>query len=158
MFLFSFLFVLEPFKNLSTRAKQILIFSWLVGIELARDTVNQNSFIEKDDITPFVKMKNKDSFRDSSVDLEILKDLVSDEVYKVIEEYQVMSRQGKNWICGGCRRKVAHGISCDRCHQWFHFKCSGLKNAQNIGSDDIWICKDCTQNYEIGIDLYCILL
>uniref|UniRef100_A0A7M5UKC8 Uncharacterized protein n=1 Tax=Clytia hemisphaerica TaxID=252671 RepID=A0A7M5UKC8_9CNID len=81
---------LVPFKNLSTRGKQT--FSWLIGTELALDRMNQCCDIETSAIIPFTKMKHKDSFRDPSVDLEIVKDLVSDAVYKIIENYQSMCK------------------------------------------------------------------
>ena len=44
-------------------------------------------------------------------------------------------------VCGVCKEEAdGHSIACEKCLEWFHLKCVGLKRKPNIPD---WFCKCC---------------
>merc|ERR1711881_808534 len=48
------------------------------------------------------------------------------------------------WLCPGCKmgENGDQWVCCDKCEDWFHFKCEGITEEP---SDDQWYCSACTR-------------
>ena len=76
------------------------------------------------------------------------KKVLDDIVCKVSKQKNISSSGFLCFECGLIWDNDSHSIQCEKCEQWFHLQCAGLRgsDAVCIKPDLKWFCKECTSS------------
>ena len=90
--------------------------------------------------------KDEENYIQTFIDTPILDDIVTTEVYCICKKPFVEKSFKKPWeseMDFSIRQVGSQMIQCDKCNEWYHYKCIGLSTELKI--PDNYICENCKE-------------
>ena len=130
---------LKAYRDMSTREKSCVNFSWIVGERYAEDIVNDNEIVAEAQLSTFTKISA--SVLDKSVDLSLVESYCCGNMFSELQKLIQRKLLRPAWKCGTSTKAIGnhHSITCERCLQWACYLCSQL-NEKHAGD---WFCSNC---------------
>ncbi|KAK3086706.1 hypothetical protein FSP39_022259 [Pinctada imbricata] len=82
---------------------------------------------------------------DENVNIERIKKYFTKDAWKYLKDLLREKKESECWVCSVCTEDLdaCESLGCDRCLEWQHMKCAGLKMPPKML---YWFCKTCKSN------------
>ncbi|OMJ89435.1 hypothetical protein SteCoe_8435 [Stentor coeruleus] len=97
-------------------------------------------------VVDVVQEPEQEKFIQTVIEVPILNDVVSDEVYCICRQPFIEKSFKKPWESESDfqqRQLESQMICCDNCGEWYHYKCIGLKHEEEVPGS--YTCMKCTK-------------
>ena len=129
----------KQFVDMTVNEKAFVILSHCLIETKVYELVTKNVKIEDKDF--IIDQKNKGWFRDDRIEVEILQSFLPSNDYSKLKK--LLSKRSSKWFCHKCNCLLnGKQLSCDRCVEWQHLKCTILTELPD--DETVWFCDKCT--------------
>lgn len=137
------LIVCEPALKINNYFLFVVILTWFVDTQIAKEATDGTRIIDEEDIEMRPEMISS-SCTDENVCLDMCRKYCTREAWGAIKSVVSVIRDNPTWYCGRCTLEIIDdeqcSIVCDSCLVWYHFACVGLKKSPK---SRIWMCRSC---------------
>lgn len=137
---------LVPFEKLDVLSRHFEILNWFVEEDVANIAVSGNGYISETAIE-----NNPNNIHcavlDSHLAIDDIKRYFDSDGWAALQQVVEIKRINPTWICKSCNEDSSNNsICCNRCLEWFHFKCVNVKTTLK---KKIWFCSICKETYDL---------
>lgn len=136
----------KPFKNESDQMKIPMILKWIFGLDPYENIISGKEKI-KNITVQLSKMGFNGYLRLFEIDMNILKDFISESSWTLFEDFK-SKRRLDAWKCPQCSSLFSKNSlkwKCERCLFWHHEKCAKARNIKQKEepTSQVSLCDSC---------------
>lgn len=140
---------IKPFKDKPINDKLIIMLNWFVDDKTAKKSLKSNYCIEESEVEA-IPSNIPSAILDNKVKINLIKKFFTSDAWKLVEEICKVKKQSNDWESPTCKKSLdtivdeesqfKKSVGCDYCLEWYHLKCTGLKQYPRT---TYWMCKSC---------------